>query len=259
MKRWKGPWEYSFSVSGMKRRIQPYSASSCKTYLQKNKLELLLERVAKGSAYFMAFMEENLKQVLFHLAEVERLTRTKTYRNALSEIDQQIILAWGALEQAEYICKSIISDQRIIKTEAKDKKSVKRRAELWEMAQHAADAHPKLKSGKSGRKRKKGVKPEKGESSRITYGLVKEGLSIKEIAEKRNLAASTIEGHVVKGIRDREVDISSLLSEETVQKVARILQESSGALSELYNSQNGKYSHGVLRMVQAHLQTKEKA
>jgi len=103
------------------------------------------------------------------------------------------------------------------------------------------------------------VKPEKGESMRITYGLVKEGLSIKEIAEKRNLAASTIEGHVVKGIRDREVDISSLLSKEIVNEVADLLKESYREISEVHRSQNGKYSHGLLRMVQAHLQTKDKA
>ncbi len=221
--------------------------------LQENKRDLLLERVAKGSAYFMAFMEENLKQLLFHLAEVERLTRTKTYRNALSEIDQQITMAWGALEQAEHISHSIISDQPIVKTEAEDKKSIKRRTELWELAQEAAETNPKLKKGKSGRKRKKGVKLEKGESNRITYGLVKEGLSIKEIAAKRNLAASTIEGHVVKGIREKEVDISNLLSKKTINEVALLLKESSRDISKAHRSQNGKYSHGVLRMVQAYL------
>ncbi len=224
--------------------------------LQENKQDLLLERVAKGSAYFMAFMEENLKQLLFHLAEVERLTRTKTYRNVLSEIDQQITMAWGALEQAEHITRSILTGQPILKTHAKDKKSIKRRAELWDMAQHAAEKNPKLKSGKSGRKRKKGVKLEKGESNRTTYGLVKEGLSIQEIAAKRKLAASTIEGHVVKGIRDREVDINALLPKKTIHEVAKLLKDSSGQISEIHRSQEGKYSHGLLRMVQAHLQTK---
>jgi len=52
----------------------------------------LLERIAKGSRYYAAFMEENLKQLLVHLAETERLTRTKTYRNALSEMDQALAL-----------------------------------------------------------------------------------------------------------------------------------------------------------------------
>ena len=77
---------------------------------------MLLGRVAKGSRYYGAFMEENLKQLLFHLAEVERLTRTKTYRNALSEIDQQIMIAMGRLEQAEYIADCILSDRKIKKT-----------------------------------------------------------------------------------------------------------------------------------------------
>ncbi|MCK5206902.1 MAG: AAA family ATPase, partial [Cyclobacteriaceae bacterium] len=51
--------------------------------LHQNNLEKLLERINKGSAYYGAFMEENLRQLLVHLAEVEQFSRTKTYRNGL--------------------------------------------------------------------------------------------------------------------------------------------------------------------------------
>ncbi|MCP4310717.1 MAG: hypothetical protein GY790_05605 [Bacteroidetes bacterium] len=121
------------------------------------------------------------------------------------------------------------------------------------MAQKAADENPKFTKRKSGRKRKKGAKLEKGETYRITYALIKEGKSIKEIAAKRNLAASTIEAHAVRGIKDKELNIRSLLSEETVKEVAGLIQESSNSINELHTLQNRKYSHGVYRMVLAHL------
>ena len=132
--------------------------SQLQRLLRQNMWEALLERVAKGSDYYTSFMEENLKQLLFHLAEVERLARTKTYRNTLSEIDQQIMIAMVKLERAEYVAGCIISDRRITKTEVENRAHIKRRSELWEMAQKAAAENPKLTSGKSGRKRKKGVK-----------------------------------------------------------------------------------------------------
>ena len=126
--------------------------------LQQNNPEMLLERIAKGSLYYAAFMEENLKQLLFHLAEVERLTRTKTYRNALSEIDQQIMIAMAKLGQAEYLAGCFISGRRIMKTEIENRAATQCRTGLWEMAQKAVEENPKYTSRKSGRKRKKGAK-----------------------------------------------------------------------------------------------------
>lgn len=221
--------------------------------LQQDRREQLLERIAKGSEYFGAFMEENLKQILYHLAETERLTRTKTYRNAISEIDQQIMIAMAKMEQAEHIANSIISNQDIKKQDTQHKELIACRRELWELAQKAAEENPKLASGKSGRKRKKGAKLQKGETYRITYALIKEGKSIREVATKRNLATSTIEQHVTRGIGEGTVDISSVLSEETVREVTALLKKSSDSLNEMHRSQNGQISHGVFRMVSAHL------
>jgi dephospho-CoA kinase len=225
--------------------------------LQQNNPEMLLERVAKGSRYYTAFMEENLKQLLFHLAEVECLTRTKTYRNALSEIDLQIMIAMAKLEQAEYLAGSILSDRKILKTNADNNTCMQRRNTLWKMAMNAAEENPKLKKGKSGRKRKTGAKLEKGETYKVTYALIKEGKSIDEIASKRKLAASTIERHVIRGISDRDLDISEVLPEATIKEVGHMVLETPVSISEIYQSQNGKYSYGVLRMVKEHLEIKE--
>ncbi len=222
--------------------------------LHQQRQEALLERLKKGSRYYTAFMEENLKLLLFHLAEVEQLTRTKTYRNALSEVDQQLMIAWSKLEQAEPLAASILSEGRMIKTETKNRICIKRRSELWDMARQATKENPRRTKGKSGRKRKKGAKLEKGETYRITYGLIKEGKSIKEIASKRSLASSTIEGHVIRGIRDGAIDISEVLGEETIQELAKVIQEKKNSIGELHHSENGKYNYAVLRMVHAHLE-----
>ena len=230
--------------------------SQLQRLLQQNNRQLLLERVAKGSAYYTAFMEENLKQLLFHLAEVRHLTRTKAYQNALSEIDQQIMITMGKLERAEYIIDNIISDRKIKIAEAVQGGHVGRRGELWKMARKAAEENPRSGSTKSGRKHRKSVKQEKGETYRITWTMIKEGKSIKEIAAKRNLAASTIEGHIVRGIREGALDIFTVLQKETVQAVAELLKESSDSIGGIHESLNGKYTHGELRMVQAYLEKK---
>ncbi|MEN8155545.1 MAG: helix-turn-helix domain-containing protein [Bacteroidota bacterium] len=215
--------------------------------------EMLLERIARGSAYYSDFMEENLRQLLVHLAEVERFTRTKTYRNALSEIDQLMMKSLSELIKATHITNCILSGEEITKPERENKEIAQRRIELWEMAEKAADENPKFSKRKTGRKRKKGAKLEKGATYKKTYALLKEGKSIKEVAASRGLALSTIESHVVRGIEAGEVHLPDLLSEEVVTEVAEMLQKSSEGSAEVYKAFNGKYSYGVLRMVHAHL------
>jgi predicted transcriptional regulator len=227
-----------------------------KRLLLKNNRELLLARIAKGSAYYATFMEENLKQLLFHLAEVMHRTRTKTYRNALSEIDQQIMIAMGKLERAEIMIDSILSDRKIEIAEAGQGRHIERRAELWKLAQKAAKEKPGSGSTKSLRKHRKSAKQEKGETVRITWTMIKDGKSIKEIAAKRTLAVSTIERHIVRGISEGELDIFTVLQKERVSAITELLKDSSDSIGELYKAQNGKYTHGELHMVRAHLERK---
>jgi len=223
--------------------------------LQQNFSEKLLERIASGNTYYGAFMEENLRQILVHLAEVERFTRTKTYRNTLSEIDQLMMKSLAEMEKAAYITNCIISGKEITRLEEQNKKIIQRRIELWEIAENEADDNPKFTTRKSGRKRKKGKKKEKGETYKITYVLLKEGKSMKEIATSRGLAVSTVERHMARGIEAGDVRILDLLSEDVVNEIADKLKERPAGTSEVYNAFNGKYSYGVLRMVQAHLWT----
>ncbi len=226
--------------------------------LRQDNPELLLVRINRGSAYYKVFMEENLSQLLVHMAEVERFTRTKTYRNALSEIDQLMMKSLSEMEKASYITNCIISGTKISRLEEENKKITERRSELWEMAEKKADENPKFSRFKSGRKRKKGAKLEKGETYNKTYTLLKEGESIEGVAASRGLAVSTVEGHVARGIADGKVHIFDVLSEDVVHKVADSLQEYSASLGEVHNTLKGKYSHGVLRMVHAYLELNSK-
>jgi hypothetical protein len=230
--------------------------SQLQRLLQLNNRKILLERVAKGSAYYTSFMEENLKHLLFHLAEVMRMTRTKAYQNVLSETDQQIMIAMGKLERAETIIDRILSDRKIEIAETGQGGHIERRAELWKMAQKAAKEKPGSGSTKSGRKRRKSVKQEKGETVRITWTMIKEGKSIKEVAAKRNLATSTIEKHIIQGIREGALDIFTVLQKERLHALAELLKDSSDSIGEIYKSQDGKYTHGELRMVRAYLEKK---
>ena len=221
--------------------------------LQSGNRDFFMERLEKGQAYYMAFLLKHLETLLVHLAEAEQLTRTKTYRNALEEIEQLIMVLLGRTERVAWLARKILNGENIEIREGDFRSHVESRKAIWARAQEAARENPKFRSGKSGRKRKKGAKPVKGESARITWASVKEGRKVAEIARMRDLARSTVEGHVVKGIREGEVDISEVLDQKRIEEIASLIHRSKGDLKEARKRLKGKYTQGELRMVHAHL------
>jgi hypothetical protein len=132
-----------------------------KGLLRSGERENLMRRIRSGRDYYRAFMEENLKRLLVHEAEVEQLTRAKTYRNALGEIEQQFMIILGALEGLEQRADCLLTGRNPEKGDTGTGAYILLRNRLWHQAQRDAMDHPKFKSRKSGRKRKKGAKKEK--------------------------------------------------------------------------------------------------
>ena len=111
---------------------------------------------------------------------------------------------------------------------------------------------------KTGRKRKgkPKLKQEKGATYKTTYALVKEGMDLAEIADGRGMALSTIEGHVVRGIKEGELNASDVLKEKTIAVIREAFHEKK-SLGAVYNYLGKQFSYDKLRMVQAELEREE--
>lgn len=97
-------------------------------------------------------------------------------------------------------------------------------------------------------------KPQKGESHRESLRLHKEGKTIEQIAAERNMAITTIEGHLASFIPSGEVLISSFLSEDALAEIKKIVEElNTTQLSPIKQEVGDKYSFGELRMAIAYL------
>lgn len=65
-------------------------------------------------------------------------------------------------------------------------------------------------------------KPKKKDTYKVTYNLYNEGLSIDEIAEKRNLKSTTIFSHLAKAYTDgKAIDIYKFVAKKEVEKVRK--------------------------------------
>ena len=228
--------------------------------LQKNEQDSLEERLKKGSEYYLNVLIGLQKQLLTHIAQVEQFSKTKAYLEQLGEVDQLFTKTLSEIHKAQYVVHCVLNGEEIDKEQTQLKKSVFARTEFLEVARVKANENPDLKTTKTGRKKSKSPsskvaqpKKEKGETYRMTYALLKDGMGIKEIAATREMAVSTIEGHAVKGIQTGELSVGEVLPKDTIEVLQLSLKKSTKGIKEIQAAFKGKYSFGEIRMVQASL------
>ncbi len=85
--------------------------------------------------------------------------------------------------------------------------------------------------------------------------LFEQGLSIPQIADKRDMVISTIEGHLAHFVAKGELAIDRLLTSDKQQAIEqKIIQMPGKKFSEIKLALGGGYSYGEIKLVQAHLQ-----
>jgi hypothetical protein len=216
---------------------------------------LLIERLGKGSIYYRNLLFDRLKMVVEQQMEMQQHKRVKTYLNQLTELDVTISKKIEEIDKSILLVRAILSEEGNIDTsEIKKALSNERLLMLNEIRGRMPVLIPK--KGKK-KKKKTGTATEGDELSTydITISMLKEGLTVSEISEKRKLVPSTIEGHLAKGVEAGLVDISTMVSAEAVEEVVHAIKSFSDQpnLSVLYQHFKGKYSYGILRAVGAYV------
>lgn len=225
-----------------------------------NELEKLHQRIEKGSGYYAEIMWRLLRDLNVHMAYVHQFSRTKTYLDALDEIDLLLMKKLSDIEKASYISRCILSGTEIQKLVAKDEIRKRRKEDLMrEVAQFAIE-NPKNSSRKTGKKRQpagaaKQKKEPKGSTQKTSITLKKDGMSISEIAAVRGFAESTIEGHLAKGIKEGDLHLEDVLEKDVIRSIKEAYKTEGITMGGVYEKLSGNYTYGQIRMVQAHLET----
>jgi ribonuclease D len=93
------------------------------------------------------------------------------------------------------------------------------------------------------------------ETKQLSLELFEQGLTPSQIADKRDMVVSTIEGHLAHFVARGELTIDRLLQSDKRQTIEEKLQQMPGKkLSEIKIALGGDYSYGEIKFVQAHLQ-----
>lgn len=87
-------------------------------------------------------------------------------------------------------------------------------------------------------------------SVEYSYWLYKQGYTIAQIAEKRGLNPSTIEGHLVRYVASGDIDVHDFIDGDTLEKIEAYLagHPDEKALKPVYEHFDSKITYGALRM-----------
>ncbi len=106
----------------------------------------------------------------------------------------------------------------------------------------------------AGRQGKAGPAKKKGDTHAETFKLYKEGKRVDDIAKERNLAVSTIEGHLCKFIRRGDISINELVSREKFILIESALKDFDGtSTGPVKQKLPNDISFGEIKMVMAGL------
>ncbi|MDR1896232.1 MAG: helix-turn-helix domain-containing protein, partial [Prevotellaceae bacterium] len=190
----------------------------------------LKNRVQKAVIYFYKDFTENVLNPLdAHLDSLKKASKVKQYTTAVRDIK-------SGLE--EFIVKlKRVAYGEILLTEEIDFETIAPQT-----------------NKPSDSKRSKPEK-EKGASFFITLEMFRKGMDMEDIAVERNLAQSTIEGHLTAFVKTGEILIHELMSEEKVKIIQPLVENfnEQSSLSEIKQKLGDEFSYGDIKAVINHL------
>lgn len=196
---------------------------------------LLHDRVKAAADYFVpALLSEIIEPLRAHIRDTRKRAKVKRYMKTLDDLlyisekkMQQVknagVLASGLHEGSDYqTLLSLVQEQKKMQV-----------------------GEPEKNTGKQG--------SGKGETYIITLEMFRQGKTVDEIATERQMAITTIEGHLAKLVESGDIEITEVVEEPKVQVILAAVQEKSGQGAAAVKSILGSsFSWGEIKAVIAH-------
>lgn len=195
----------------------------------------LHERVGAASAYFTKSLDELLDSLRQHKKEMQVKQKVKKYIKELYHLELDLTRQKTAVQHASNIAEGLMRgtaiDELLLLTVMPKENDIPGNEEV------------------------KPVKPQKGDTQRMSLELFKQGKTIAEIASARSLTTGTIEGHLARFIPTGEILITDILSEEKIAIVTEAIKKIDGNnTTAIRTALNNAYSHGEIRAVMVYLE-----
>ncbi len=197
----------------------------------------LHQRVKAGAEYFIKAMDEIITEIKNHIELVKQKLRSRKYPALLKELLLTQQRKKQQLQHAIAITEGLMNGvpvSELLEGVDEEKKASQVQEEEVVVAEE------------------KSAKAPKGETRRISLKMFREGMAVADIARQRNLAVSTIEGHLASFIPTGEVAIQELVSQERLAVIMKTLDDMnyySQAAGPVKEKLGAGYSYGEIRAV----------
>jgi hypothetical protein len=190
--------------------------------LQSGNTELLQQRVNKSILYFAkAIIEDILLPLQEHLAGLQYASKVKKYYAAVKDVEAVILKRIERLNSIQF-------------------------GELIFVTYEALpNFQQKLVTAKAAKKKK----PEKGASHKDTLNLYREGKTMEEIAQLRNLAVGTIEGHLATFVYTGEIALEELVAPEKSKAILEVIEDIGMTATSIKHKLSSEFTFGEIRAV----------
>jgi hypothetical protein len=198
----------------------------------------LAERTAAAAGYFVKQLETELIEPLQeHLAEFRGKSKAKKYVQELQVLKGLILRKKQQVEDAVKIVAGLRNGEGTTELLTGLEGERKSRDEAVEAPESAGT---EVGSGKA----------QRGDTQRMSLRMFREGQTIVEIAQQRELTASTVEGHLASFIFTGEVEIKEIVPEAKLPAILEAIKEiGPGALGPIKSRLGDGYSFGEIRAV----------
>lgn len=220
--------------------------------LQQNEEEKLLQRVEKGTTYYLSFLRGNLEKLILHEVKVEDFSRVKSYQNGLEELELEVIRKYLGIAKSGRLIQSILKGEITGRMPDIDQQVASLRKSILDEVRKTLPEKAKS-STKTGRKKAKEKTPKspkekKEDTKSISVNLFLAGKSPQEIAAEREFALSTIMSHLAFGVKSGVLKLEQLVAEHDIREIQTVSGKYD-SLKPYFEHFEGKYDYGTLRMV----------
>ncbi len=206
-------------------------------------LDYLLKRVTAARDYFSPILKGLSKKIFEHMEAVKGQKQMKTYLGELLGLEVLVNEQYKLVNKATLLIDSHINNTEVTGADVRktcfDPSRVEQLNKLY--------TQPAKKS--------KGPKKPKVDTKAVSFDLYKEGLGIEEIAKRRDMVPSTIEGHMTYFIAKGQAKASDFMPDDKIEMIIAASKKldtfHSASIKEVLSND---FSYGEIKMaLAAHL------
>lgn len=195
--------------------------------------DFILQRLQAACTYFETPLYQIMFAVLTQIQDVENWKKSgKAYLAELKSLDDSICTIIEKINKAIFIVQAIANKTAINKeTWNKSFNQTKRAdflAQLFEKQKTNKIEEIDYFKEENDNHSTQSLTLQKGTTYLTTLSLLKQRLSLQEIATKRSLSISTIQSHVCKLIENNKVTVYDVLPQETITAFKKLIKDNAG-------------------------------